>query len=268
MSISEKWRGFVLTASNFMVLMTTSIHQSPISIERVTTVAFDADDTLWHNETIFRLTEERFGELLRGEMESELLMERLLETERRNLKFYGYGIKGFTLSMIETALEITEGKVSAKVIAEILAAGREMLTHPVETLPGVKQTLETLASRFRIMVITKGDLFDQERKLAESGIAEMFNAVEIVSEKTSETYRELFSRHGTGPKEAIMVGNSLKSDVIPALQAGAWGVHVPYHITWAMERANEPVNFERFRKVAKISQLPALIAVPDATQDL
>ena len=233
--------------------------ETKIPATDITTIAFDADDTLWHNETIFRLTEERFAELLSAEMESEVLMERLLETERKNLKFYGYGIKGFTLSMIETALEVTEGKVSARTIGDILAAGREMLTHPVETLPGVRETVTALGERFRLIVITKGDLFDQERKVAESGLGELFQAVEIVSEKTTQTYQDLFNRHGTGPEEALMVGNSLKSDVTPALEAGAWGVHIPYHITWAMERAEAPDTKARFRTAKSITELLDLI---------
>lgn len=230
-------------------------------ITNVTTIAFDADDTLWHNETIFRLTEERFAALLQAEMDSEPLMERLLATERKNLKFYGYGIKGFTLSMIETALEITGEKLSPSIISEILAAGREMLTHPVDTLPGVRETLESLSRSFRLIVITKGDLFDQERKVAESGLGEIFNAVEIVSEKSVETYRELLTKHGTGPEQAIMVGNSLKSDVRPALEAGAWGVYIPYHITWGMEVADEPADHHRYRKLKAIEQLLELVAL-------
>lgn len=230
-----------------------------LAITDISTIAFDADDTLWHNETIFRLTEERFAALLSQEMESELLMEKLLEIERKNLKFYGYGIKGFTLSMIETALQITGERLSPKVVSEILAAGREMMTHPVEILPGVRGTLEALSERFRLVLITKGDLFDQERKVAESGLGELFNAVEIVSEKTSQTYLDLLDRHGTGPREAVMVGNSLKSDVRPALEAGAWGVYVPYHITWGMEVAEEPVEHERYRRLGRIDQLPELV---------
>lgn len=233
----------------------------PIPASQITTIAFDADDTLWHNETIFRFTEERFAKLLSEVMDSEPLMDRLLATERRNLKFYGYGIKGFTLSMIETALDVTEGRASPHIISEILAAGREMLTHPVETLPGVREAIEKLSERFRVMVITKGDLFDQERKVAESGLAELFHTVEIVSEKTEETYSDLFSRHGTGPEQAVMVGNSLKSDVIPALQAGAWGVYVPYQITWAMEKADEPQECERYRCVKSLTEFVELLAV-------
>ena len=228
-------------------------------ITDVTTIAFDADDTLWHNETIFRLTEEKFAALLRDDMDSDPLMERLLAIERKNLRFYGYGIKGFTLSMIETALEVTEHKLSPKVIAEILAAGREMQAHPVEILPGVRETLEALSRRFRLVLITKGDLFDQERKVAESGLADLFNAVEIVSEKTPHTYRYLLTRHGTGPDEAVMIGNSLRSDIRPALEAGAWGVYIPYHITWGMEIADEPVDHRRYRKLSSVDQVLKLV---------
>ena len=228
-------------------------------MNNVTTIAFDADDTLWHNESFFRLTEDRFAELLKDEMPAEALGETLMDTERRNLKFYGYGIKGFTLSMIETALQVTEGRVSSKVISEILAAGREMLTHPVEILPEVRETLEALAPRYRLLIITKGDLFDQERKIAESGLADLFNSIEIVSEKNRQTYAELFARHGTGPAQGMMVGNSLKSDVIPALEAGAWGVHIPYEITWGLERADTPQGFERFRQVPSLSEFRELL---------
>lgn len=230
-------------------------HQQTIPSSDITVLGFDADDTLWHNETIFRLSEARFLELLSEAGQSEVLASALLETERRNLRFYGYGIKGFTLSMIETALQVTEGKVSSSVIAEILAVGREMMTHPLECLPQVRQTLETLSERFRLVLITKGDLFDQERKVAESGLGDLFVAVEIVSEKTEKTYAQAFSRHGTGPEHALMVGNSLRSDVIPALQAGCWGVHIPYHVTWALERAEEPLGESRYRRLENISEL-------------
>lgn len=225
----------------------------------LTVIAFDADDTLWHNETVFRLSEDRFCQLLGEEAEQEDLAAALLETERKNIRFYGYGIKGFTLSMIETALTVTQGRVSPQVISEILAVGREMLTHPLECLPEVRETLTSLSERFRLMLITKGDLFDQERKVAESGLGELFVAVEIVSEKSEQTYRQAFEQHGTGPEHALMVGNSLKSDVIPALKAGCWGVYVPYQVTWALERAEEPQGEPRYRRLERIGQLNKLL---------
>ncbi|WP_374331498.1 HAD family hydrolase [Aestuariivirga sp.] len=226
----------------------------------LSTIGFDADDTLWQNETFFRLTEQRFTELLSEHGAHEVISAKLLEAERRNLRFYGFGVKGFTLSMIETAVEVTAGQVSAAVIAEILGFGRQMLENPVETLPGVRETLDALAGRYKVLLITKGDLFDQERKLAQSGLGDYFSAVEIVSDKTPDTYRRIFSRHGDGPERAAMVGNSLKSDVVPALRAGSWGVYVPHELTWVLEHEEAPEAEPRFRRIAELGQLPALIA--------
>lgn len=226
----------------------------------ITTVGLDADDTLWHNETIFRLTQDRFVALLADHADHATLMARLAETEKRNLRLYGYGVKGFTLSMIETAMELTGGEAPASVVREILAAGREMLAHPVETLPGVDEALAALSESYRLVLITKGDLLDQERKLAASGLGDLFAAVEIVSEKDRQTYDRVFARHGTGPHEAVMAGNSMKSDVLPALEAGAWAVHIPYVITWAHEVAEAPAAHERYGALSQISELPVWIA--------
>jgi len=221
----------------------------------ITTIGLDADDTLWHNETIFRFSQKRFAELLADHAEEPVMMERLSTIERRNLRLYGYGIKGFTLSMIETAMELCNGEAPPHIIREILAAGREMLAHPVETLPGVDETLARLVEHYRLVLVTKGDLLDQERKLAASGLGEMFSAVEIVSEKDRSTYERVFTRHGTGPHDAVMVGNSMKSDVIPAIEAGAWGVHIPYHITWAHELADAPEGHPRYITLSRIDEL-------------
>jgi len=225
----------------------------------ITTVGLDADDTLWHNETIFRLTHDRFVSLLADHADRDTLEARLAETEKRNLRLYGYGVKGFTLSMIETAMELTGGEAPASVVREILAAGREMLAHPVETLPGVDEALAALSERYRLVLITKGDLLDQERKLAASGLGDLFAAVEIVSEKDRGTYDRIFARHGTGADEAVMAGNSVKSDVLPALEAGAFAVHIPYVITWAHELADAPENHARFGALENIADLPAWI---------
>jgi putative hydrolase of the HAD superfamily len=225
----------------------------------ITTVGLDADDTLWHNETIFRLTQARLLDLLTDHDNSEI-EARLAAIERRNLRLYGYGVKGFTLSMIETAMEMCGGEPPAGVIREILAAGREMLAHPVETLPGVDEALARLSERYRLVLITKGDLLDQERKLAASGLGELFAAVEIVSEKDRATYERVFARHGTGPGEAVMAGNSMKSDVLPALEAGAFAVHIPYAVTWAHELADAPEGHPRFGAVERIEDLPDWIA--------
>lgn len=222
----------------------------------VTTVGLDADDTLWHNETIFRLTHARFIDLLDDHGDPETIEARLAETERRNLRLYGYGVKGFTLSMIETAMELCDGGAPPEVVREILAAGREMLAHPVETLPGVDETLALLSERYRLVLITKGDLLDQERKLAASGLGDLFVAVEIVSEKEQQTYERIFARHGSGPQDAVMAGNSMKSDVLPAIQAGAYGAHIPYAVTWAHELADAPEGHPRYGSLSRIGELP------------
>ena len=221
----------------------------------ITTVGLDADDTLWHNETVFRLTQARFLDLL-TDVDNSLIEARLAEIERRNLQLYGYGVKGFTLSMIETAMEMCEGEPPPGVIREILAAGREMLAHPVETLPGVDEALARLSERYRLVLITKGDLLDQERKLAASGLGDLFAAVEIVSEKDRTTYERVFGRHGTGAGEAVMAGNSMKSDVLPALEAGAFAVHIPYAVTWAHELADPPRSQPRYGVLDSITGLP------------
>jgi len=226
----------------------------------LTTIGLDADDTLWQNEAFFRLTQDRFVRLLADHADPDHLAERLEAAERRNLGHYGFGVKGFTLSMIETAIEVTEGRVPAAVIGELIGAGRDMLEHPIELLPHVRATVTALAADYRMVLITKGDLLDQERKLAQSGIGDLFDAVEIVSDKTAAAYRTIFLHHGTGADQAMMVGNSLKSDVIPALQAGAWGVHVPQGLTWALEIADPPQDHRRFHVLASLEDLPDLVS--------
>jgi putative hydrolase of the HAD superfamily len=223
---------------------------------RITTVGLDADDTLWHNETIFRLTQDRLREMLADFADHDATSAKLAEVEKRNLRLYGYGVKGFTLSVIETAMELTGGEPPGRLIADILAAGREMLSHPVETLPGVDEALADLADGYRLVLITKGDLLHQEQKLAASGLGELFAAVEIVSEKDAGTYARTFDRYGTGAAEAVMVGNSMRSDILPALEAGCWGAYIPYHITWAHEVADPPGEHPRFAELASISELP------------
>lgn len=225
----------------------------------ITTVGLDADDTLWHNETLFRLTHDRFCALLADVADREVSEARLAEVEKRNLRLYGYGVKGFTLSMIETAMELTDGEAPPRVVREILAAGREMLSEPVEPLPGVEQALAELSKRYRLILITKGDLLHQEQKLAASGLGDLFAAVEIVSEKDASTYVRVFERYGTGAGQAVMCGNSVRSDIIPAIEAGAYGAHVPYHITWAHEVADAPMDHPRFKELATIRDLPAWV---------
>ncbi|MCO6186992.1 HAD family hydrolase [Rhizobium sp. L1K21] len=230
-----------------------------MSSRYITTLGIDADDTLWQNEQFFRFTETQFQALLADYAEGDHIAERLLEAEKRNLQHYGFGIKGFTLSMIETAIEVTEGAVPASVIEQILNTGRDMLSHPVETLPHVPETLERLANDYVLVLITKGDLFDQERKLAQSGLGELFKAVEIVSDKSASTYRRIFRDIGSGPERAAMVGNSLKSDIVPAIAAGSFGIYIPHELTWAYEHVEPPRETPRFREIVDFAELPTLL---------
>ncbi len=227
--------------------------------DKLTTIGFDADDTLWHNERFFQLTQAHFAELLADHAERDHLMDRLLAAEKRNIRHYGYGIKGFTLSMIETALEVTEDRVPARVIRHLIEAGQEMLAHPIELLPHAREAVEAAAETHRVILITKGDLIDQERKVAQSGLGELFDEVEIVSEKTPETYLSVFAQHGDGPRSAMMVGNSMRSDVVAPIQAGCWGVYVPHGLVWEIEKAETPVDAPRFHEIADLGELPGLL---------
>ncbi len=226
---------------------------------RLSTIGFDADDTLWQNERFYRMTQERFAALLADYAEKDHLAERLLAAERRNLGHYGFGIKGFVLSMVEAAIEVTEERVPARVIRELVEAGREMLSHPIELLPHARETVEAVNARYRVLLITKGDLLDQERKLAQSGLGELFHGVEIVSSKTPDVYAQIFARQGAGATHAMMVGNSLKSDVLPAIEAGAWGTFVPHGLTWELEHAEAPDGNPRFTEIADLGQLGQVI---------
>ncbi len=226
---------------------------------KLQTIGFDADDTLWQNEAFFRITQDRFGQLLQDYSDRDQLMDRLLEAEKRNIGRYGFGIKGFMLSMIETAIEVTDSAVPASVISEILAAGQEMLEHPVHLLPHAEEAVTRLAESHQIVLITKGDLLDQERKLAQSGLGDLFHGVEIVSEKTPRIYEQAFARHGAGPETAMMIGNSMKSDVVPAIEAGAWGIYVPHGLTWELEHAEAPSTHPRFRELPDLGALPGLL---------
>jgi putative hydrolase of the HAD superfamily len=223
-------------------------------------IGFDADDTLWHNENIFEKTHERYRALLAQYHDAATVDRTLFATEMRNLELYGYGVKGFTLSAIETAIELTGGKIRADEIRHLIALGQEMLAHPVELLDGVIETLSTLARVHRLLVITKGDLRDQERKLAKSGLSDHFERVEILSEKDTSTYAAIFRRHAIDPARFLMVGNSLKSDILPVLALGGAGAHVPYHLTWAAERVERAPQVEgRFFRLKTLRELPEVV---------
>lgn len=227
--------------------------------QKLTTIAFDADDTLWQNEQFFQLTQTRFAELLADYAEKDHLSDRLIAAERRNLGRYGFGIKGFVLSMIETALDVTDDKVPTNVVREIIQAGHEMLEHPVELLPHAQAVIEQLTDEYQILLITKGDLLDQERKLAQSSLGDLFDGVEIVSDKTPNVYKEIFDRHGDGPEHALMAGNSMKSDVLSALETGSFGVFVPHDLTWVFEHESPPVNHQKYFEIDHLGLLPPLI---------
>jgi putative hydrolase of the HAD superfamily len=222
---------------------------------RPTLIGLDADDTLWHNETLFRLTHQRFNELLAPWADAAQVEEHLALVERRNLGVYGYGAKGFTLSMLETAVELSAGAAPARVMQEILANGRDLMTHPIDPLPGVREALEALAARAPLVLITKGDLFHQESKLAASGLGDLFSGVEIVSEKTADTYRRAFKRHGVVAEAGLMAGNSVRSDILPALEAGSHAALIPYPLVWAHEAAEVPKAHPRFREFERLGDL-------------
>lgn len=228
--------------------------------QNLLTIGFDADDTLWHNERFFKLTQDRFADLLKDHADRDHLSERLVAAERRNIGHYGFGVKGFVLSMIETALEVTDNRVPGAVIGELMEAGREMLHHPLELLPHARAAVEAVAETHHIVLITKGDLLHQERKLAQSGLGELFNGIEIVSDKQPEVYQRIFGGRPGGVDGAMMVGNSMKSDVVPALEAGSWGVHVPHDLAWALEHADVPEGSSRFREISDLSELSDLVA--------
>lgn len=202
----------------------------------IKTIAFDADDTLWVNEPIFTQTRLQFEELLSHYITVDSLERELYQVESRNLKLFGYGIKGFMLSMIESAIELTNGKVSGEDVQRIIDLGKDMLQHPVQILPGIEETVNWLKGDYELMIITKGDLFDQETKIARSGLAEHFERIEIVSEKNESSYQELINRNGIDISSFMMIGNSLKSDVLPVCQIGGRAVHIPFHDTWVHEK--------------------------------
>jgi putative hydrolase of the HAD superfamily len=225
-------------------------------------VAFDGDDTLWHNESIFSLTQERFRAIVGPYVSAEVIDERLFTTETENLRLFGYGVKSFTLSMIETAIQLTEGRLTAREVQAIIDAGRDMLEHPVDLLFGVADAVDRVSETHPIMLITKGDLLDQESKLARSGLGERFEAIEIVSAKNPQTYERILTRHGVRPDRFVMVGDSLRSDIEPVLATGGYGVHVPYHLVWAHETVDDDGavrSHPRYRHLDTLDDLPALI---------
>jgi len=225
----------------------------------ITTIAFDGDDTLWHNEAIFSMTQGKFRQLLMRYVPESEVDRQLYAAEIRNLRLFGYGVKGFTLSMIETAIEVSDGRVTGGDIQRIIDFGKAMLEHPVDLIEGAASTIARLRSDYTLMLITKGDLFDQESKIARSGLWDAFSKIEIVSEKDEATYGRLLNRHGVAPTNFLMVGNSLKSDVLPVIGIGGRAVHIPYHVTWAHEEAEPPGEHSGYWVLSTVADLPDLL---------
>ncbi|GAB3223467.1 HAD family hydrolase [Algoriphagus aestuariicola] len=226
-------------------------------------IAFDADDTLWVNEPFFREAEEKFAGLLEDFMPEHAIMKELYRTEIENLGLYGYGIKGFMLSMIETAMRISDHKAPLALVEKVISIGREMLEKPVELLPGVEEVLQSLNGDYRMVLATKGDLLDQERKLKKSGLEKYFHHIEIMSEKRTSDFEKLIRHLDVQPSEFLMMGNSLKSDILPVLELGGHAIHIPFHITWVHEQIEHEVEHERFAKVTCISDAAELIRTMD-----
>lgn len=223
-------------------------------------VAFDADDTLWHNERVFVEAKERYTELLAPYHPAEWIDERLYATEVRNLHHYGYGIKSFTLSMIETAIELTEGRISGAEIQRIVALSKEMLQTPLQLLEHVEETVARLARSFRLMIVTKGDLFDQEAKIAKSRLGDYFSHVEVVSTKDRSTYQSVMTKHAVPPDRFVMIGDSLRSDVLPVADLGGWAIHIPYETSWQHEHVPDEVAARyRFLRAESIRDVPDLL---------
>ncbi len=221
-------------------------------------IAFDADDTLWVNEPYFQETEEKFCELLAPYLSRHTLSQELFKTEIDNLKLYGYGIKGYILSMIEAALKISNGTISTEVIEKIIQYGKELLERPIELLDGVEETLESLTSNYKLVVATKGDLLDQRRKLHNSGLGKYFHHIEVMSDKQEIDYKDLVKRLEIDSAEFLMIGNSLKSDVLPVLGIGGHAIHIPFHTTWAHEKIDHKVEHERMKSMENIAQVLSL----------
>lgn len=224
-------------------------------MEKIKVIAFDADDTLWANESHFQDIEAEFCRLLAGYLPAEKVSEILYQTEMQNLGIYGFGIKSFTLSMIESALIISQNEIAPQCIEQIIAYGKKLLNMPVELLPDVKHVLNTLNGKYRLVVATKGDLLDQERKLKRSGLQTYFDHIEIMSDKQLADYARLIKQLGCAPDEFLMIGNSLKSDIMPVLELGGKAAYIPFHVTWAHEQADEAIAHPDFIKLNRLTDI-------------
>ena len=229
-------------------------------IKGVKKIGFDADDTLWINEAYFRETEQQFYKLVAPYVDEKTAEIELFQTEMQNMSLYGYGVKAFILSVIETAIRITGGKIPVEVVENIICFGKKQLSNPVELLDGVTETLNALAERYELILVTKGDLLDQERKLTASGLEHLFHHVEVVSDKTEHEYAKLLKHLNVLPEEFLMVGNSIRSDVLPPLALGSYAIHVPSHIIWLHEHIETPIINQRFHTVNSLGDIISLLS--------
>ena len=227
-------------------------------MKQIKTIGFDADDTLWYNERFFGEAQTALKILLQKYADEKIVSDAVLEMQRENVVTMGYGIKSFTISMMEVALNLSNGKLDAKSMTEVISIGRNMMAHPVDFLPGVTDVLEELSSDYELVLITKGDLIDQERKVNMSDLGRWFKHIEIVSEKQPMTYQTIFNRFGS-MNQSAMIGNSIKSDVVPAVLAGSWGIHVPYEVTWDLELAEPMTEHERYFEAKDLAQASDII---------
>ena len=229
-------------------------------MQNIKTIAFDADDTLWVNESLFRGVEDKFESLINNYLTESDIKGKLYKKEIENLKHFGYGVKGFVLSMIESAIDLTSGEIKGCDIKKIIEWGKEQIHHPVHLLDGASDILKLLKSDYNLMIITKGDLLDQESKISRSGLKKYFNIIEVVSDKNEMVYSDLMNRHNILPSEFMMVGNSLKSDVLPLVELGVCSVHIPFHTTWQHEIVNaEDTNGKKYKELNDIRELPSFL---------
>lgn len=228
-------------------------------MKNIQTIAFDADDTLWVNEPHFQHVEAQFCEIMEDYLSRHHISQELFKTEMSNLALYGYGVKSFILSMIETAIRVSDSTINVEAVEKIISLGKELLEKPIELLDGAKDILKSLKGKYRLVVATKGDLLDQERKLENSGLAGYFHHIEIMSEKKESDYLKLLKHLDADPGSFMMVGNSIKSDVLPVLNIGGFAVHVPYHTTWAHEHIENEIAHERCWKVENIGNLHSFL---------
>lgn len=230
-----------------------------MNLENIKVIAFDADDTLWVNEPYFRNAEEEFCKLLQEYISVDECNKILFEIEMKNLPVYGYGIKPFALSLIEAAITISEEKIPISTISKLIAIAKRMLHMPIELIDGIEETLKELSKKYRLVMATKGDLLDQERKLIKSGLESYFHHIEVMSDKTPKQYRKLIKQLDINPTEFLMIGNSMKSDVIPVLEVGAYAIHIPFHTTWEHEKVSEEVIHSNYKELTEASLLMDLL---------